>query len=79
MHMIILGNADSTRAHCMVVQTCGMLRHAGSSHDQGMLTKEQGRELRMYVAQLSRVSNIDTQQSLLQEVRCMIAKPPTVA
>ena len=52
---------------------------AGSSHDQGVLTKEQERELRMYVAQLSHVSNIDIQQSLLQEVRFMIAQPPAVA
>lgn len=63
----------------MVRQTCKMLRHAGSSHDQGMLTKEQERELRVYVTQLSHVNDTDTQQSLLQEVRCMIAKPPTVA
>ncbi|CAK0779903.1 hypothetical protein CVIRNUC_004884 [Coccomyxa viridis] len=51
----------------------------GSSHDQGMLTKEQERELRMYVTQLSHVNDTDIQQSLLQEVRCMIAKPPMVA
>ena len=51
----------------MVRQTCKMLRHAGSSHDQGMLTKEQERELRVYVTQLSHVNDTDTQQSLLQE------------
>ena len=33
----------------------------------------------MYVAQLSHVNNTDIQQRLLQEVRCMIAEPPTVA
>ena len=32
----------------------------------------------MYVAQISHVNTIDIQQSLLQEVRCMIAKPPNV-
>ena len=52
---------------------------AGSTHDQGKLTKEQERELRMYVAHLSHVSDTNIQQSLLQEVKSMVARPPKVA
>lgn len=41
---------------------------AGSIEDQGLLTREQERELRMYVTQPGRTADPNTQQEILQEV-----------
>ena len=45
---------------------------AGSPEDGGLLTKEQERELRMYVTQPGRLSEVSTQQETLQSVRRML-------
>lgn len=45
---------------------------AGSTEDQGLLTKEQERALRMYVTQPGHISKPDTQQEVMQAVSRML-------
>ena len=45
---------------------------AGSIEDQGLLTKEQERELRMYVTKPGHTADPNTQQEMLQEVRQLL-------
>ena len=43
--------------------------------DQGLLTKEQERELRMYVSRPNRIGELRTQQEILQDVSKMLGTP----
>ena len=42
--------------------------HAGSLIDQGVLTKEQERELRMYITKVGRIGEGSAQQDILQQI-----------
>lgn len=54
-------------------------RCAGSLDDQGKLTKEQEKELRMYITHFHRIANTKTQQQILQEISSMVTPPSGLA
>ena len=46
--------------------------YAGSTVDQGMLTKEQERKLRMYITQIGRIGEGSAKQDILQHISELI-------
>ena len=45
---------------------------AGSTVDQGVLTKEQERELRMYITQIGRIGEGSAQQDIVEQISRLI-------